>query len=124
LSQISRRYGLNTETLRTANNLHSNLLRNGQDLLIPISARPLKPEVIRTAYHASTSRAALGEPVIHRVRRGETLSSIARRYNVVAGQLAKWNLMQMGDVLRLGQKLKIWTGGAPTASIEVSTPNG
>jgi len=124
LNQISRHYKLNVETLRTANNLHSNLLRNGQDLLIPISARPLKPEVIRTAYRASSSRAARGEPVIHRVRRGETLSSIARRYNVVAGQLAKWNLMQMSDVLRLGQKLKIWTGGAPTASIEVSTPNG
>jgi membrane-bound lytic murein transglycosylase D len=124
LSQISRRYGLNAETLRTANNLHSNLLRNGQDLLIPISARPLKPEVIRTAFRASSSRAARGEPVIHRVRRGETLSSIAHRYNVMAGQLAKWNLMQMGDVLRLGQKLKIWTGGPPTASIEVSTPNG
>ncbi len=124
LNQISRHYRLNVETLRTANNLRSNLLRNGQDLLIPISARPLKPEVIRTAYRASSSRAARGEPVIHRVRRGETLSSIARRYNVVAGQLAKWNLMQMDDVLRLGQRLKVWTGGAPTASIEVSTPNG
>jgi len=124
LNQISRHYRLNVETLRTANNLRSNLLRNGQDLLIPISARPLKPEVIRTAYRASSSRAARGEPVIHRVRRGETLSSIARRYNVVVGQLAKWNLMQMSDVLRLGQKLKIWTGGGPTASIETSTPNG
>jgi membrane-bound lytic murein transglycosylase D len=124
LHEISRRYGVTVPVVRTANNLRSNLLRSGQDLLIPISARPLKPEVIRTAYRASSSRAARGEPVIHRVRRGETLSSIARRYNVVAGQLAKWNLMQMSDVLRLGQRLKIWTGGAPTASIEVSTPNG
>ena len=124
LHEIARRYGITVPVVRTANNLRSNLLRNGQDLLIPISARPLKPEVIRTAYRASTSRAARGEPVIHRVRRGETLSSIARRYNVVTGQLAKWNLMQMDDVLRRGQKLKIWTGGAPTASIEVSTLNG
>jgi len=124
LHEIARRYGVTVPVVRTANNLRSNLLRSGQDLLIPISARPLKPEVIRTASRASTSRAARGEPVIHRVRRGDTLSSIARRYNVVVGQLAKWNLMQMSDVLRLGQKLKIWTGGAPTASIEVSTPNG
>lgn len=124
LHEIARRYGVTVPVVRTANNLRSNLLRSGQDLLIPISARPLKPEVIRTAYRASTSRAARGEPVIHRVRRGDTLSSIARRYNVVVGQLAKWNLMQMSDVLRLGQKLKIWTVGAPTASIEVSTPNG
>uniref|UniRef100_UPI0035597BFC LysM peptidoglycan-binding domain-containing protein n=1 Tax=Sulfuricaulis sp. TaxID=2003553 RepID=UPI0035597BFC len=124
LHEIARHYGVTVPVVRTANSLRSNLLRSGQDLLIPISARPLKPEVIRTAYRASTSRAAQGEPVIHRVRRGETLSSIARRYNVVAGQLAKWNLMQMSDVLRRGQKLKIWTGGTPTASIEVSTPNG
>ncbi|MDO8596585.1 MAG: transglycosylase SLT domain-containing protein [Sulfuricaulis sp.] len=124
LHEIARRYGVTVPVVRTANNLRSNLLRSGQDLLIPISTRPLKPEVIRTAYRASTSRAARGEPVIHRVRRGDTLSSIARRYNVVVGQLAKWNLMQMSDVLRLGQKLKIWTGGPPTASIEVSTPNG
>jgi membrane-bound lytic murein transglycosylase D len=124
LHEIARHYGVTVPVVRTANNLRSNLLRSGQDLLIPISARPLKPEVVRTAYHASTSQAARGEPVIHRVRRGETLSSIARRYNVVAVQLAKWNLMQMGDVLRRGQKLKIWTGGAPTASIEVSSPNG
>ena len=124
LHEIARCYGVTVPVVRTANNLRSNLLRSGQDLLIPISTRPLKPEVIRTAYRASTSRAARGEPVIHRVRRGDTLSSIARRYNVVAGQLAKWNLMQMSDVLRLGQKLKIWTGGPPTASIEVSTPNG
>jgi membrane-bound lytic murein transglycosylase D len=124
LHEIARHYGVTVPVVRTANNLRSNLLRSGQDLLIPISARPLKPEVIRTAYRASTSGAARGEPVIHRVRRGDTLSSIARRYNVVVGQLAKWNLMQMSDVLRRGQKLKIWTGGPPTASIEVSTPNG
>jgi len=57
------------------------------------------------------------------VRRGETLSSIARRYDVLVSQIAKWNLIQLDDVLRLGQKLKIWTSGGPTASIEVSTPN-
>src|SRR3990167_4761790 len=123
LHKIARRYRVTVPVIRTANNLRSNLLRSGQDLLIPISASASAPKVIRTAYRASTSRAVSGEPVIHRVRRGETLSSIARRYNVVVGQLAKWNLMQLSDVLRLGQKLKIWTGGAPTASIEVSTPN-
>ncbi len=124
LHEIARRYGVTVPVVRTANNLRSNLLRSGQDLLIPISSRPLKPEVIRTAYRATSSRAARGgAPVIHRVRRGETLSSIARRYNVMVSQLAKWNLIQLDDVLRLGQKIKIWTTGGPTASIETSTPN-
>jgi membrane-bound lytic murein transglycosylase D len=124
LHEIARRYRVTVPVVRTANNLRSNLLRSGQDLLIPISARPLKPEVIRTAYRGSSARAAQRtEPVIHRVRRGDTLSSIARRYDVLVSQIAKWNLMQLDDVLRLGTKLKIWTSGGPTASIEVSTPN-
>jgi len=125
LHDIARRYHVTVPVIRTANNLHSNLLRSGQDLLIPISASAVSsPQVIRTAYHRPSTRAAQrGEPVIHRVRRGETLSSIARRYDVLVSQIAKWNLIQLDDVLRLGQKLKIWTSGGPTASIEVSTPN-
>jgi len=125
LHKIARRYRVTVPVIRTANNLRSNLLRSGQDLLIPISASASAPKVIRTAYRGSGARAAQrAEPVIHRVRRGDTLSSIARRYDVLVSQIAKWNLMQLDDVLRLGTKLKIWTSGGPTASIEVSTPNG
>ncbi|MEW6331661.1 MAG: LysM peptidoglycan-binding domain-containing protein [Pseudomonadota bacterium] len=124
LSEIGRRYGLNVETLRTANNLRSNLLRVGQDLLIPISSRPLTVAAVRTNFKSSDSIAKRGQPVIHRVRRGDTLSSIARRYNVMVHQLAKWNFMSVNGILRLGQKIKIWPKGAPTAAIEDSTPNG
>ena len=125
LHEIARRYRVTVPVIRIANNLRSNLLRSGQDLLIPISASASAPKVIRTAYRGSSARAAKrGDPVIHRVRRGDTLSSIARRYDVLVSQIAKWNLIQLNDVLRLGTKLKIWTSGGPTASIEVSTPNG
>lgn len=124
LSEIGRRYGLSVETLRTANNLRSNLLRIGQDLLIPISSRPLTVAAVRTNFKSSASVAQRGRPVVHRVRRGDTLSGIARRYNVMVRQLTKWNFISADDILRLGQKLKIWPKGAPTASIENPTPSG
>lgn len=125
LSEIGRRYGLSVEALRTANNLRSNLLRVGQDLLIPISARPITVAAVRANYRSSDARiAGRNEPVIHRVRRGDTLSSIARRYNVLVHQLAKWNFMSVNGVLRLGQRLKIWPNGAPTAAIDNPAPNG
>jgi membrane-bound lytic murein transglycosylase D len=124
LHEIGRRYGLDVGTLRTANNLRSNLLRVGQDLLIPISSRPITVAAVRTNYKSSASIAQRGKPVIHRVRRGDTLSSIARRYNVMVHQLAKWNFINVNGILRMGQKLKIWPKGAPTASIEDPTPNG
>jgi membrane-bound lytic murein transglycosylase D len=124
LSEIGRRYGLSVQALRTTNNLRSNLLRVGQDLLIPISSRPITVAAVRTNYKSSASVAQRGKPVVHRVRRGDTLSSIARRYNVMVRQLAKWNFIKVNGILRLGQKLKIWPKGAPTAAIEDPTPNG
>jgi membrane-bound lytic murein transglycosylase D len=124
LSEVGRRYGLSVEALRTANNLRSNLLRVGQDLLIPISSRPITVAAVRTNYKSSASIAQRGQPVVHRVRRGDTLSSIARRYNVMVHQLAKWNFISVNGILRLGQKLKIWPKGAPTAAIEDPTPKG
>ena len=123
LSQISRHYGIAVKVLKTANNLHSSMLHIGQDLLIPISARPLSPAVVRTAYRSSSRAAHGGEPVIHRVRRGETLWSIARRYGVLVRQITKWNFIHANDVLRLGQRLKIWTNDGPTASIESPDTN-
>ena len=117
MSRISHHYGVSVEVIRTSNKLRSNLLRVGQDLMIPMSARAMKPPVVRTAYRAPM-RAERGAPVvIHRVRRGETLSSIARRYNVLVRQLVQWNQIDLKDVLRLGQRIKIWTSG-PTASID------
>lgn len=120
LHKISSRYGLTAEVIRTANNLRSNTLRVGQDLVIPISARPLSVAAVRTTYR-STVPSDRSDPVIHRVRRGDTLSSIARRYNVLVKQLMKWNVMDANDILRLGQKLKIWPrGSAPSAAIETT----
>ncbi|SFM75193.1 lytic transglycosylase domain-containing protein [Thermodesulforhabdus norvegica] len=44
--------------------------------------------------------------VYHVVKRGETLSSIARRYGVSVYALKKWNNIK-GDLITVGQKLKI-----------------
>ncbi len=43
----------------------------------------------------------------HRVRRGETLGSLARRYNVTRHQIASANRMSTKRSLRVGQRIKI-----------------
>lgn len=43
----------------------------------------------------------------HRVRRGETLSTIARRYGVSTRALARANRMGLRDTLRAGRKIRI-----------------
>ncbi|WP_297365602.1 LysM domain-containing protein, partial [Acidiferrobacter sp.] len=50
--------------------------------------------------------------IIHRVRPGDTLWSIAQRYRVYVSQLERWNVLNAHDVLRLGQRILIWASPA------------
>jgi len=115
LSEIGRRYGVGVQAIKTANHLRSNLLRAGQSLLIPFSSRKLTPVAIASAPKRTFAPPSGTEPVIHRVRAGDTLWSIAQRYNVLIHQIAEWNLIRTRDILRLGQRLKIWTTLGPSA---------
>ncbi len=55
----------------------------------------------------SSANAAKGGTVYHRIRRGETLSSIARRYGVTVKQLQQWNGLK-GTKISAGKSLKIY----------------
>jgi len=123
MHDVARRYGVTPETVRSANGVKGNILQVGQNLMIPLSTRALMPVIAGNPNRAVTRVAANGvQPVVHRVRAGETLWSIARRYGVLVSQIVHWNLLETSDVLQLGQRLKIWTGGGPSAAI--GSPNG
>lgn len=130
IGDVARRYGVSVEAIRGANNLNSNILRVGQSLMIPVSSRTLSP-VYGTA-RPSTPKApasawnlASGNkvPVIHRVRSGETLWSIARRYGVLVSQIIEWNVLETDSILKLGQRLRIFPTGKPAAMLDHDTPN-
>jgi membrane-bound lytic murein transglycosylase D len=110
LSTIARRYRVSVSAIKRANHLRGTLIRVNQNLLIPISTRPISVRVanvtrpVRVSYRPPASRAK----VVHRVRYGETLWSIARRYRVYVRQLARWNFIRPHDILRAGQTLNIW----------------
>jgi len=115
LSEISRRYGVSVEAIRSTNRMTSNLLRTNQSLLIPVSTRTLPP--VNPVKVTATSVTAERQPLFHVVRSGDTLSAIARRYGVLVKQLADWNLLHTDDILRLGQRLKVWMPGGPSAGL-------
>ena len=43
----------------------------------------------------------------YRVKAGDNLAEIAKKYNVTVEQLMKWNNIEEGGVLTVGQLLKI-----------------
>ena len=118
LSRIAYRYGVSPDVIKTANNLQSNQLRLGQDLLIPVSGRKLvitKPNLAPDS--KSIAKTTTGKVrIMHQVRAGDTLSGIARKYRVYVDQLRIWNLMDADDMLKAGQKLLIWISPASAAA--------
>jgi len=60
--------------------------------------------------------------VYHRVRRGETLSHIARRYRTSVKKIARANNIRSYNRLRIGQRLKIPARGSKAASLANARP--
>ena len=108
LSGIARRWRITMKSIVTANRLRSDRLRVGQRLVLTV------PNVPRQAI-ASTQRSESSQHVIHRVRSGETLSTIASRYGVSIAQLKMTNRIHT-NLIRPGQRLRIPFGGADAVS--------
>ena len=108
LSGIARRWRITMKSIVTANRLRSDRLRVGQRLVLTV------PNVPRQAI-ASTQRSESSQHVIHRVRSGETLSTIASRYGVSISQLKMTNRIRT-NLIRPGQRLRIPFGGADAVS--------
>ncbi len=117
ISQIADRYNTTVATIRSANNLKSNMIRAGHHLMIPVATKPLsaysKSADARLA--ATQNRERSGNKLEHVVSSGESFWTISRRYGVTHRQLAAWNGMAPGDTLSVGRKLVVWTNQATEA---------
>lgn len=71
-----------------------------------------EPEL--TAQRLSVEPAGIdpGTMVYHKVRKGETLSGIARKYGVSVSNLRSWNNLRKNSYLRIGQRLAVSSKGA------------
>jgi membrane-bound lytic murein transglycosylase D len=101
LSRISRRYNSSVELLMQTNALSSSQIIAGDQLLVP------RPLATRTTVSQIESKRA--QPYRHTVLSGDSLWSIARSYDVSVFQLASWNGLASGGLIRPGDELVIWT---------------
>jgi membrane-bound lytic murein transglycosylase D len=103
LSTIASSYRVPLADLRTANPRHGPRPRAGTRLVIPAVAIPSAISIRAAGErrpHHSASRT-------HRVRRGETLSGIARRYQVSLTALKRANAIRNEHALMAGTRLRI-----------------
>jgi membrane-bound lytic murein transglycosylase D len=98
LSTIARRHGMPVSTLARLNNMGAaDSLVKGQRLVIKASARRFRDEGVRS-----------GRRVLYTVRRGDTIYSISRQFQVSVPQLKSWNGLNKRHQIRAGQRLVMY----------------
>jgi len=116
LSRIAAKYGVSTRELQRANGLRSaNRISVGQRLTIPGYSPP--PPAPAAVVATSTPPEPAPAEGVYRVRRGDTLASIARRFGVSAGDLATVNRIRNANQIHPGQVIEL-PGGSLTARPE------
>ena len=106
---ISQKFGITTASLKSANNLTSDILQIGQTLTIPNSTTDTAPTPTVTSN-------------TYTVVAGDTLWSISQKFGITTAILKSTNNLT-SDTLQIGQTLTIpksTTGTAPTPTV---TPN-
>jgi membrane-bound lytic murein transglycosylase D len=108
LASIARRYKVNQADLRAANELPSNRVSANQQLRIPARSTSGLPAAGRPSASASTMAARTGSsgPLTYQVRRGDTLVSIARRFDTTVESLKRINQLS-SDRIGIGQRLTV-----------------
>lgn len=110
LYAIASRYHVAPSALRNANNLKDNRLVIGQRLVINQEGQPMKKAVVLNKVPESVQKQANDRPLAktktYRVKKGDTLFSIASSANMSVNELKKINQMT-GNTLRVGQTLKL-----------------
>jgi membrane-bound lytic murein transglycosylase D len=119
LAQVAARFGLPLETLRTVNGIgaRATTVPAGHALLVPTQAPSDATEA--TLQDVVFTTVPSGRTVYHRVGKGDTLASIATRYDVTQQDLKSWN-GGLTAKLVTGQKLRVVTDAGPVTGTRSS----
>ncbi len=89
LPALARKYHTSTSSIAEANNLTGEELKAGTKLIIPISP----------AHHDTQSAAYSKHPTHYKVRKGDTVASVADDFEVPVDKLRKWNHLRGGELV-------------------------
>jgi membrane-bound lytic murein transglycosylase D len=118
---IARRYGTSTQHLAAWNGMSpKDTIRPGQNLVVWSKAAPSQPtnadNVVAAKAPADIARPPVQtQQVRYKVRRGDSLYAIARKFNVSIADLRRWNDLAKKTYLQPGQLLMVHvdiTGGS------------
>lgn len=115
LSTIARKYDTRSRLIREVNKMDGDMIRIGQNLLIPVPANGKESYSLTASQRRQTkqnSNISGRYKVEYIVKSGDSFWDISRQFSVGVNELARWNNMAPRDTLRVGQKLAVWSKGS------------
>jgi len=112
LLAIAKRYGIRVDDIVTLNKISNpRALRVGADLILPLQ-KGGGANFSGLAVADDYQRSRRPSPQTYKVRSGDNLWSIAKRFNVSQKDLQGWNKLNAKSVLRPGQTLVVSAPGS------------
>jgi membrane-bound lytic murein transglycosylase D len=111
LMGIARKYKMTLAALKNLNRGTGNKVRIGERLTISSGGTTLAQTNVRSgnvpkAVATNSKQSAQAKVTQHKVKKGDTLFSIAKRYHVNLADLKRWNRL-VGNALKVGATLTI-----------------
>ncbi|RPJ41586.1 MAG: peptidoglycan endopeptidase [Deltaproteobacteria bacterium] len=107
LYTIGKKYHVNTEEILAANQLSSETIRVGQKIVVPGVEAKRENSVTKNVPPSEGEAAEVSKvPKMHKVKKGETLASIAKKYGLEAAELKEINELK-GPKLKAGQVIRL-----------------
>ncbi len=107
LERIARRFGITVRQLKRWNRLKSSRIYVGQRLIVGIRKKREEKPKLRVGKVKIEKVAGITRKIsylYYRVRRGDSLKRIARRFGTTIGQIKKWNRLRSSRIY-VGQRL-------------------
>jgi membrane-bound lytic murein transglycosylase D len=122
LGSIAHKNHTTVALLKQVNKQDTDLININDVLFIPMSTTRLPSEVISSAQkYVDAKEEHLPGPrrVVHTVQKGDSVWSVANKYNVSTAAVRFWNNLKTGAMLSPGQPVLLWLKAKPH-----KTPDG
>ncbi len=106
LSSIASRFGVSVEEIRSENELGGDFIVQGQTLEIPGQPQGSSRDDDRVSPEREEESPAATQTIEYEIRRGDTLSGIALRFNISVEEIREENNLT-GDMIYRGQEIRI-----------------
>lgn len=106
ISAIAARYRVSVAAIKATNKIKGSRLHRGQSVLIPLAPQDAG-KYLEQDYAESPAKSSKFPGGVYRVKSGDNLFDIARRFGTTVSSLLAANNLKRGAVIHAGQRLKL-----------------